>query len=68
MPRYIQTWDVSTVLTSLRDGSQLNLKRLTQKLIMLLAMVLGQRCSDLVDWPCLATHTHVMVLSCHIWV
>ena len=50
-PRYSQTWDVSLMLTFLRNlgrNEELSLKRLTQKLIMLLALVLGHRCSDLV--------------------
>ena len=51
MPRYTHAWDVSKVLTLLKEmgpNESLTLKKLTQKLIMLLALVLGQRCSDLV--------------------
>ena len=50
-PRYSQTWDLSLMLTFLRKlgrNEELSLKKLTQKLIMLLALVLGHWCSDLV--------------------
>ena len=50
-PRYSHTWDVSLMLRFLRElgeNEELTLKKLTQKLIMLLALVLGQRCLDLV--------------------
>lgn len=50
-PRYSQTWDVIKVLTHLRSlGGNVTLSNnlLTQKLAMLLALVLGHRSSDLV--------------------
>ena len=50
-PKYSQTWDVTKMLTHLRslgDNETLSLKLLTQKLAMLLALVLGHRSSDLV--------------------
>ena len=50
-PRYDHTWDVTQMLTYLRSlGSNegMSLKLLTQKLTMLLALVLGHRSSDLV--------------------
>ena len=49
-PQCSQTWDVSLMLTFLRKlgrNEELSLKKLTQKLIMLLTLVLGHR-SDLV--------------------
>ena len=51
MPRYTYTWDVPQVFTLLRSmgsNESLTLKKLTQKLVMLLALALGQRCSNLV--------------------
>ena len=51
MPRYTCTWDITSVLTllmSMGSNESLTLKKLTQKLVMLLALVLGQRCSNLV--------------------
>ena len=69
MPRYTHTWDVSKVLTLLKEmgpNENLNLKRLTQKLVMLLALVLGQRCSDLVRLS-LSGHSYTsdsVVLPC----
>ena len=50
-PRYSQTWDVTQMLAHLRSlggNEALSLKLLTQKLAMLLALVLGHRSSDLV--------------------
>ena len=50
-PRYSQTWDVTQMpayLRSLGGNETLSLKLLTQKLAMLLALVLGHRSSDLV--------------------
>ena len=47
----LEIWDVSVMLTFLRKwciNEELSLKRLTQKLIMILALVIGHWCSDLV--------------------
>ena len=49
--RYSHTWGVSQMLSflgELGENEELTLKKSTQRLIMLLALVLGQRCSDLV--------------------
>lgn len=50
-PRYSHTWDVTQMLSylsGLGSNESLSLKMLTQKLAMLLALVLGHRSSDLV--------------------
>ena len=66
---YTHTWYVSKVLTFLKDmgpNESLILKRLTQKLVMLLALILGQRCSDLVTLS-LSGHSYTsdgIVLPC----
>ena len=51
LPRYDCTWDVTKVtsyLKDLGDNEQMSLKQLTQKLAMLLALVLAHRSSGLV--------------------
>ena len=50
LPRYQATWDVQIVLNRLKKWApvrKLSLKELTLKLIMLLALVSGQRCQTL---------------------
>lgn len=49
LPRYVVTWDISIVLNMLKswDTSSLTLKMLTFKLVMLLALVTGQRVQTL---------------------
>ncbi|CAC5398829.1 unnamed protein product [Mytilus coruscus] len=50
LPRYIITWDVNIVLKFLKDLPSLDtisLKFLTYKLVMLTALVTGQRCQTL---------------------
>jgi len=49
-PRYSQTWEVSQVLSyikSLGPNEELSLKLISRKLVVLLALVLAHRCSDL---------------------
>ena len=49
-PRYTETWDVDGVLnhlTSLGENSQLSLKQLSQKLVVLMALVQASRSSEL---------------------
>ena len=49
-PRYSHTWDVSTVLNYLKGlggNSDLSMKQLTMKLVVLIALVTGQRCQTL---------------------
>ena len=49
-PRYAETWEVSQVLSYLRSlgpNEDLSLKLHSQKLVVLLALVLAHRCSDL---------------------
>ena len=49
-PRYSQTWEVSQVLSYIKylgPNEHLSLKLLSRKLVVLLALVLAQRCSDL---------------------
>jgi len=50
-PKYCHTWDVSQMLlylSNLGSNDSLSLKLLTQKLAMILALVLGHKFSDLV--------------------
>ena len=51
LPRYNYVWDVDLVLAYLKGRlsptSELNLKPLTLKLVMLLALLSGQRCQTL---------------------
>ena len=50
LPRYTETWDVSTVLSLMRDmgdNGALSLFDLTLKLVMLLALISGQRAQTL---------------------
>ena len=50
-PKYADTWDVSRILTLLKSwvkNETLSVKLLTRKLVVLLALVLAHRCSDLV--------------------
>ncbi|XP_071797703.1 uncharacterized protein [Asterias amurensis] len=50
IPRYTCTWDVNTVLqylTNLGPSNKLFLKELTMKLVMLVALISGQRCQTL---------------------
>lgn len=69
-PRYTHTWDVAKMLTylkSLGSNESLSLKLLTQKLAMLLALVLGHRSSDLVRLS-LSGHSYTpegVVLPCN---
>jgi len=49
-PRYSTTWDVNVILshiTTLPDNTDLDLKLLSYKLVMLLALTNADRCSDL---------------------
>ena len=49
-PHYTETWDVDGVLdhlTSLGENSQLSLKQLSQKLVVLMALVQASRSSEL---------------------
>ena len=50
LPRYTSTWDTSIVLSYLRTlhpAKELSLQQLTHKLVMLCALVIGQRCQSL---------------------
>ena len=50
LPRYTRVWDVESVLTYLKNlgaNTELTLKLLTLKLVMLLALLSGQRCQTL---------------------
>ncbi len=48
LPKYMEIWDVEQVLTYLRSlNFELSLKQLTHKLVMLLAILTGQRCQTL---------------------
>ena len=50
LPRYQEIWDVSIVLkylTTLHPAKELNLKNLTLKVTMLMALLTGQRCQTL---------------------
>ena len=50
LPRYSHTWDVDTVLNLLEcyaPNDKLTLKELSHKLVMLLALLTGQRCQTI---------------------
>ena len=50
LPKYSHTWDVDTVLKFLEcyaPNNKLTLKELSHKLVMLLALLTGQRCQTI---------------------